>query len=155
MYPSVYRSSAIFIAWAAVSPLFEASSRNTVVLNGGGGYSDFSSCLTSLTRASLARLAFATASRAASLTSNLPCLWDALKSFSFLRSAVTSQYGVGTNSWISFSLATMSASVGVWTLPTDRKSLPRCPEANDMNRVREAPHARSMYCLVSAAVASL
>ena len=44
--------------------------------------------------------------------------------------------------------------MGLWTLPTDMKFFPTCPEDSEMSLVSTAPHARSMICLASAASAS-
>ena len=68
---------------------------------------------------------------------------------SFSRSAYISQYGWGTNDWISFSRSTMRARVGDCTLPTERNSLPSRPEVRDIYLVRAAPQTRSMICLAS------
>ena len=61
---------------------------------------------------------------------------------------------MGSNLSISSCLSTRSLSVGLWTLPTDMKFFPTCPEDREINLVRTAPQDRSMICLASAASAN-
>ena len=61
---------------------------------------------------------------------------------------------MGTKLSISSCLSTSSLSVGLWTLPTDMKFFPTCPDEREMSLVSTAPQARSMICLASSASAS-
>ncbi|OGS50913.1 MAG: hypothetical protein A3K65_06510 [Euryarchaeota archaeon RBG_16_68_12] len=144
MNPRWYRSSAIFIACAAPYPRRFASARNAVVLNGTGGHSSFSFFRYSRTFPTFASRARWRAAFASVSTQNRPCSCAAGNVVPALSNvADTDQKSCGVKSSISRSRFTISARVGLWTRPTERKSRPSCFEAMEMKRVRAAPHARS------------
>ena len=125
-----------------------------VVSNGAGLYSSFVSTSYVTTVPNFASSTTDMIASASSLSQNgLPECSPLNASMPNL--PTISQYGFGTKLSISSCLSTSSLRVGLWTLPTDMKFLPTCPDERDMSLVRTAPQDRSMICLASAASASL
>ena len=153
MYPPVYRSSASFMAVVGGMPILFASTCIWVVSNGAGLYSSFGLTSYSTTVPSFSSEILAMTASASSLFQKWLPSWFPLNA-SMPNFPTTSQNGTGTNFSISSCLSTRSFSVGLWTLPTDMKFFPTCPEESEMSLVRTAPHERSTICLVSAASAS-
>ena len=154
MYPAVYRSSASFMAVAGGMPILLASTCICVVSKGAGLNSSLTvtSFLVTVPVLVPEHLEY-TASASSFFQKGLDAWLPSNASMPNL--PTTFQYGTGTNFSISSFLSTRSFRVGLWTLPTDMKLLPTCPDDRDMSLVRTAPHDRSTICLASAAAASL
>src|SRR3954449_151228 len=68
--------------------------------------------------------------------------------------ACTSQYGSGTNAWISFSRRTIIASVGVWTRPSETTPPPQARPLIVAARVAFMPTSQSASERARAAASS-
>ena len=114
-----------------------------VVLSGVGGLRVLRRELTSLTTPGL--LVPASAASASSLSQNLSVAWWASNEPSGCANfANTSQNGFATWARRSSSRSTISARVGLWTRPTERKLEPKRRLASETARVSVAPQIRSM-----------
>gem|GEM_PF-5711800 len=131
------------IAFAAEYPRRAAATMNEVVSKGEGARSTFVPSTTLVTTRGGTLLSFA--ARASSKVWNRDVVCRASISSPPLPVRRRScQYFSGLKASISRSRSTIMARVGLCTLPTERMFAPPRFAASERNRVKDAPHIRSM-----------